>query len=287
MDHARTFVTSDGVRLAYRLWRPGPPRQTLVLIHGLASNHTRWSELVAMTRLRESWDLLRPDLRGFGQSIARTQVGLEVWSRDLAAVLAAEQAPPAVVAGHCLGANVALVFATRFPAAAHRFVLIEPMFREALTGGLRLAARLRPPAAMVGALARTLNAVGVYRRRLPPLDLEQLDREARAAMAKGGPSAFPEARYGSVLEDLRYTPTAVYLDGLRAVTGALPDLKTIAAPSLSLLSTGGRFGDPAITARLLGELRRGEVRMLEARHWIPTESPVQMRQAIEEWCERT
>jgi pimeloyl-ACP methyl ester carboxylesterase len=166
-------------------------------------------------------------------------------------------------------------------------VLIEPMFREALTGGLRLAACLRPLAAMVGVLARTLNAVRVYRRRLPQLDLEQLDREARAAMAKGGPSAFPEARYGSVLEDLRYTPTAVYLDGLRAVTGPLPDLKTIAAPTLSLLSTGGRFGDPAITARLLGELRRGEVRMLEARHWIPTESPVQMRQAIEEWCERT
>jgi pimeloyl-ACP methyl ester carboxylesterase len=286
MDRTRTFVTSDGVRLAYWLWRPGPPRRTLVLIHGLASNHTRWSEFVATTHLRESWDLLRPDLRGFGESVARTPVGLEVWSRDLAAVLAAEQAPPAVIVGHCLGANVVLVFAARFPAVAHRLVLIEPMFREALTGALRLAARLRPLAATVGALARTVNAVGVHRRRLHPLDLEQLDREARAAMAKDGPSAFPEARYGSMLEDLTYTPTAVYLDGLRAVTGPLPDLRTISAPTLALLSTGGRFGDPAITARLLGDLRCGEVRMLEARHWIPTESPVQMRRAIEEWCER-
>jgi pimeloyl-ACP methyl ester carboxylesterase len=286
MDRARTFVTSDGVRLAYRLWRPGSPRRTLVLMHGLASNHTRWSELVATTCLRESWDLLRPDLRGFGQSIARTQVGLEVWSRDLAAILAAEQAPPAVVVGHCLGANVALTFADRFPAATDRLVLIEPMFREALTGGLRLPARLRRLAAILAVLARALNTVGVYRRRLPPLDLEQLDREARAAMAKGGPSAFPEARYGSVLEDLKYTPTAVYLDGLRAVTGPLPELRKIAAPTLSLLSTGGRFGDPAITARLLGELKHGEVRLLEARHWIPTESPFHMRRAIEEWCAR-
>jgi pimeloyl-ACP methyl ester carboxylesterase len=77
MDVARTFVTSDGVTLAYRLWRPGRPRRTLVLIHGLASNHTRWSEFVNTTRLRESWDLLRPDLRGFGGSVARTPVGLE------------------------------------------------------------------------------------------------------------------------------------------------------------------------------------------------------------------
>jgi pimeloyl-ACP methyl ester carboxylesterase len=286
MDFARTFVTSDGVTLAYRLWRPGRPRRTLVLIHGLASNHTRWSEFVTTTRLRESWDLLRPDLRGFGGSVARSPVGLEVWSRDLLALLAAEQALPAALVGHCLGANVALRFAARSPAATRGLVLIEPMFREALTGSLRVAARCRPLAATVGALARGVNALGVHRRRLPTLDLQQLDREARAAMAAAGPTAFPEARYGSALEDLKYTPTAVYLDGLRAVTGPRPDVHTIQAPALALLSTGGRFGDPAQTERLLAELPRGEVRMLEARHWIPTESPAEMRQAIEEWCHR-
>jgi hypothetical protein len=26
--------------------------------------------------------------------------------------------------------------------------------------------------------------------------------------------------------------------------------------------------------------------MLEARHWIPTECPIEMRQAIEAWCDR-
>jgi pimeloyl-ACP methyl ester carboxylesterase len=165
-------------------------------------------------------------------------------------------------------------------------VLIEPMFREALTGSLRVAARFRPLAATVSALARGVNGLGVYRRRLPTLDLQQLDREARAAMAAAGPTGFPEGRYGSALEDLRYTPTTVYLDGLRAVTGPRPDVQTIQAPALALLSTGGRFGDPAQTERLLGELPRGEVRMLEARHWIPTESPAEMRQAIEEWCHR-
>ena len=40
-----------------------------------------------------------------------------------------------------------------------------------------------------------------------------------------------------------------------------------------------------LTARLLAELPRGHVRRLEARHWIPTESPAEMRRAIEEWCE--
>jgi len=286
MDIARTFVTADGATLAYRLWRPGRPRRTIVLLHGLASNHTRWSEFVRTTRLRESWDLLRPDLRGFGASVFHGRVGVGEWCRDLDAILAAEEAPSAVIGGHCLGANIGLHFASRSPAATRGLVLIEPMFRQALTGSLRLAARLRPPAAALTTLMRGLNRLGLYRRHLPTLDLEQLDREARAAMAAGGPAAFPEARYGSVLEDFKYTPTAVYLAGLSAVTGPLPDLRMVPAPALALLSTGGKFGDPALTARLLAELPRGEVRMLPARHWIPTESPAEMRRAIEEWCDR-
>lgn len=287
METARTFVTADGVTLAYRLWRPGPPRRTIVLVHGLASNHTRWAEFVATTHLRESWDLLRPDVRGFGASLDRGRVGLDEWCRDLQAILAAEGAPPAVLVGHCLGANVALHFAARSPAATRGLVLIEPMFHQALTGGLRLAARLRLGAAALAVLARGLNRLGVYRGRLATLDLEQLDREARAAMAAAGPEAFPEERFGSALEDLKATPTAVYLAGLRAVTSPLPDLRSIRVPVLALLSRGGRFGDPALTARLLAAFPRGEVQMLEARHWIPTESPTEMRRAIEEWCDRT
>lgn len=281
----RTFVTSDGARLAYRLWRPGAPRRIVVLVHGLASNLTRWSEFVRTTRLRETWDLLRLDLRGFGASLYRGPVGLTVWCRDLEEILTAEQAPPAVVIGHCLGANVALHFAARSPAATRGLVLIEPMFRQALTGLLRVAARLRPAAGALAALVRAGNRLGLYRRQLPALDLEQLDREARVAVAAAGPEAFPEARFSSVREDLKYTPTAVYLAGLLAVTAPLPDLRAIGPPGLALLSTGGKFGDPALTARLLAQLPRGQVRMLQARHWIPTESPVEMRRAIEDWCD--
>jgi pimeloyl-ACP methyl ester carboxylesterase len=285
LEITRTLITSDDAMLAYRLWRPGLPRRLIVLVHGLASNLTRWAEFVATTRLRESWDLLRLDLRGFEGSLYRGRVGLDEWCRDLAAILGAERPPRAVLVGHCLGANVALHFAARYPAAARNLVLIEPMFRQALTGPLRVAARLRPLMVPLAPLVRGLNTLGVHRRRLETLDLEQLDREARAAMAAAGPAAFPEERYGSALEDLKSTPTGVYLAGLLAVTAPLPDLRAIRMPALALLSSGGRFGDPAVTARLLANLPQCEVRLLEARHWIPTECPVQMRQAIEEWCD--
>lgn len=285
-ETARAIVARDGARLAYRLWRADGPRRLIVLIHGLASNHTRWSEFVATTGLRESWDLLRLDLRGFAGSLHRGPVGIEEWCRDLEEILQAEGRAGAVLVGHCLGANVALHFAARRPRATAGLVLIEPMFPGALTGVRRHARWLRPLAGALASAVRGLNALGLHRRRLATLDLARLDREARAAMAAAGPQAFPEARFGSPLADLASTPTAVYLAGLLAVTGPMPDLRAIRAPVLALLSAGGRYGDPAVTARILGDLPRCQTRMLPARHWIPTECPVQMRRAIEEWCGR-
>jgi pimeloyl-ACP methyl ester carboxylesterase len=287
VEIARTLVTPDGATLSYRLWRPGAPRRLMVLVHGLASNLSRWAEFVATTRLRESWDLLRLDLRGFGGSLWRGRVGLDEWCRDLAAILDAEATPRAVIVGHCLGANVALHFAVRHPAAARGLVLIEPMLRSALTGSLRLAIRARPLALALMVVGRGVNRLGVHRRRLDTLDLEQLDHDARAAMAREGLEAFPEARFASPLEDLRFTPTSVYLAGLLAVTGPPPRLSGIRPPVLALLSRGGRFGDPAVTARILADLPQCDTRLLEARHWIPTECPAEMRQAIEDWCGRS
>ena len=62
-------------------------------------------------------------------------------------------------------------------------VLIEPMFREALTGQMARVARLRPMLAALAPPLRLLAALGLHRRHLARLDLEQLDREARAAFS--------------------------------------------------------------------------------------------------------
>ncbi len=128
MESTRTFAAAGGTVIAYRLWRPGAPRKTIILIHGLASNLTRWSEFVAATGLTGSWDLLRLDLRGHGGSLQRGRIGMNEWCADLAAILRAESVPQAVLVGHCLGANVALWFAHHHPEATQGLVLIEPMF---------------------------------------------------------------------------------------------------------------------------------------------------------------
>lgn len=284
LDSVRTLRARDGVPIAYRLWRPGTPRRTLVLIHGAASNLTRWSEFVAATRLAEGWDLLRLDLRGHGDSLTRGRTGMDEWCADLLELLHAESVPRVVLVGHCLGANVALRFAHRVPGATAGLVLIEPMFRQALRGSLATVAKLRSLIAMFALGLRAVAALGVHRHRLQRLDLAELDRAARDAMAGTG-GRFPAERYASPWEDLRSMPTAIYLQDLLALTGPPPDLPAISAPVLAMLSKAASLGDPEIAASLLSRMPRCRIVRLDAQHWIPTEQPLLMRQLIEDWCQ--
>jgi pimeloyl-ACP methyl ester carboxylesterase len=258
----------------------------LVLLHGVASNMSRWSELVARTALKDSWDLLRLDLRGQGASLHRGRIGMAEWCADLAGVLDAEGYPRAVVAGHCLGANIALEFTARRPGRASGLILIEPMLPQALTGSMRRLARMRALLAPAVWLVRALNALGIHRRRLAPLDLEELDRRTRAAIATGGAAEGLLKEYASPWLDLRTTASGAYLQALIAVTRPLPDLGTIRTPTLALLSAGSTFSDPALTRRLLAAIATCSIVTLDARHWIPTEQPEAMRRAMEDWCRR-
>ena len=55
---------TDGFRLAYE--RSGSKNNPVVLLHGWPGDHTDWDQLVPS--LIDIADVLRPDLRGFGQS---------------------------------------------------------------------------------------------------------------------------------------------------------------------------------------------------------------------------
>src|SRR5262249_47570014 len=168
--------------------------------------------------------------------------------------------------------------AARRPAYTAGLILIEPLFRPALIGGMHRLAQARPVCISVAWVIRALNALGLHRRRLAPLDLEALDRQTRLRMAEEG-SSEALASYASPLADLRTAATAVPRQSLAAVTGPRPALRAIRTPPLALPTTGGGFTDPAVTNRLLEALRGLLIVRLEAHHWIPTEQPEAMRQA--------
>ncbi len=214
-EEKRSFRARGGAVIAYRMHRAGGAGRTLVLIHGLASNMSRWSEFAAQTSLQSSWNILRIDLRGQGGSVFRGPAGMDEWCEDLAGIVDAEGVRSAVLAGHCLGANLALRFAAAHPGRVAGLVLIEPMPRRALTGVLRIAALIRPAILLLAWTVRGLNALGLYRRRLETVDLEALDRRARAALAAGAAGAAALRDYASPLADLRSMPLACLMPLLR------------------------------------------------------------------------
>jgi pimeloyl-ACP methyl ester carboxylesterase len=287
MQTLRTLRTADGATLGYRLHRgAAAPRRPIVLLHGVASNMSRWAEFEEHTALQRTWDLLRLDLRGHGESFARTGLNLDVWSRDLRDILDAEGYEQALLIGHSLGAQVAMQFAAQFPARLMGLVLIDPIFQRALRGSLLTMNRLRPAVRLLVAVIRLLNSLGLRRRTVPSRDLRALDNKTRETLLAAGKQAEMIDLYSSPWEDLKFFPVGNYLQELLEITRPLPAPGTIHAPLLVLLSSGITYTDPVITRGMLAEHPRVQVVTIDAYHWPLTEKPQQVREAIEQWCER-
>jgi esterase len=257
-----------------------------VLLHGMASNHTRWSEFVEFTSLKQSWDILRPDLRGHNESFTRGRIGMHRWSNDLAANLDREGYDKAVFVGHSLGAQVAVEFAARRPDRVSGLVLIDPVFRAALRGQALWIRRLWWLLAAASNLVRALNDLGIRRRRIPKRDLRQLDEQTRAHLLDAGKQEEMVKLYTSPWADLKFFATANYIQEFIEVTRPLPSLSAIPLPTLVLLSRSATFTDPAVTKRLLAGLAHVEIEDIPAYHWPLTEKPREVREAIEHWCAR-
>ncbi|MEJ2553071.1 MAG: alpha/beta hydrolase [Gammaproteobacteria bacterium] len=284
MESMCRLTTPEGSNVIY-LRRPGKVASglsPLLLIHGAASNMTRWTEFTQTTALTANRDVISIDLRGHGRSLYRGRIGLEIWGDDIAALLHRENWPRAVLIGHCLGANVAMMFAARHPRLTAGVVLVEPMLRQAFIGKLARLSRMSLPVKAMIAVIRILNSMGLYRRRLASLDLYELDKVFRAGLEQPGGGAALERRYASVWHDLKIMPSANYLQDLLEVTRPLP-LDKMRAPFLALLSTGRTFVDPDVSAALLSALPSGEIHTFDAKHWIPTEQPRLMREFIDAW----
>lgn len=284
-ETAKTYLARDGARLHYLISRSGTARSyPLVLLHGMASNLTRWSEFVEHTTLARDWDVVRPDLRGHAGSFTRGPIGMRLWCDDLADLLGAEGYTQAVLIGHSLGAHVALEFAAAYPERVAGLVLIDPAFRTALRGKLRWLARLRVVLKLGVWLARALNAVGVRRRVIPARDLRALDEAVRRELLDAGDAAAFVRRYSSIWADLKFFAAAHFLQEGYDMLRPLPSLTAITSPVLVILSSGLTYTDPARTRNALAQLPRLQIGAVDAYHWPLTERPREVRAAIEQWC---
>ena len=105
-------------------WSGEPGTPVVFAVHGITANAWSWSSVAH--HLDGRVGLVAIDLRGRGVSCsAPGPYGIRRHADDLAAVIERLSAAPAVVAGHSMGAYVAMASAERHPATVDDLVLVD------------------------------------------------------------------------------------------------------------------------------------------------------------------
>lgn len=283
MEFSRTIRRANDVLIGYRIVRSRVARPLLVMIHGLASNNTRWSEFVDHTVLDQHWDLLRIDLRGHGDSMYRGHITMTDWVEDLAAILRCEGYRQATIVGHSLGAQVGMHFYARYPSSVSSMIMIDPVFPENLSGRLLKAKKLRLLVRLAVRLLLLVNWLGLRRRKFPRRDLRKLDEQTREIL-DNNPNINIGDLYTNPFIDFEFMPVANYLQDMLEVIRPLPPVENIDVPVLVLLSSGASVSDPQKNQAMIDQLPNVKTMTIAANHWLLTEKPKEAREAIETWC---
>ncbi|MDH5649770.1 MAG: alpha/beta hydrolase, partial [Gammaproteobacteria bacterium] len=258
-EQIKSLAINRKVTLGYGIWQPGSPRKLLILIHGMASNMTRWSEFLEHTNLKDDWDIIRIDLRGHGRSLHRGWLSMKTWCDDIRKIMDYENYHDAVVVGHSLGAQVAMNFAVRHAEQTRGLVLIDPVFYEALAKKQKFYyhSRFVIYTAVIGILL--LNKLGLHRRHIPHRDLRKLDEVTRKNLLDSGKQQEMVDQYSSPWPDLKVFPTANLIQEFILSIMPLPSPRQVAVPVLNLLSKETTFCDPALTETILQKFPNGTV----------------------------
>jgi len=282
MDLERTIQAIDGAPLGYRISRKQHQSIALTMLHGLASNMTRWTEFCRDTSLIGKYDLLRLDLRGRGLSPYRGLYTRDTWVNDVATVLNHEGYDETVMMGHSLGAQVAIEYAVRHPNHCKALILIDPIVPNALVGGLKWAKMTRGGIWILIRLLQLGNKIGLRRRHILNRDLYTLDQQTRQRLAQETSLSIADL-YSNPFEDIHYLPLANYLQDIYEVTRPLPSLVSLHIPVLLLISKGAALLKRCPFQLWISTIPNVETVVIDADHWPLTEKPNETRHEIEAW----
>lgn len=118
----------DGFQLAYE--RQGTGKQSVVLLHGWPGDHTDFRHVVPL--LGKDFDVVVPDLRGFGRSGKHPVDPVDGYSaaaqaRGIVALIGELGLQQPVIAGYDIGSRIAQTVAKDHPGLAKHLVLSPPL----------------------------------------------------------------------------------------------------------------------------------------------------------------
>ncbi|MFA5098902.1 MAG: alpha/beta hydrolase [Candidatus Paceibacterota bacterium] len=114
-------------KIAYFCDMSFPGRPTVVLLHGLSSNHTTWEGPMKFLHERK-YNVLAPDLRGHGfsdKSKNKELYRMPVFSDDLNKIIKKENINNFVLVGYSFGGQIALEYIDKHPENVKGLILIS------------------------------------------------------------------------------------------------------------------------------------------------------------------
>jgi len=144
--------------------------------------------------------------------------------------------------------------------------------------------RLRGLVYLIIALLRVTDFLGIRRKRIPLRDLRDLDRHARQLIAQGKQDEMVK-QYGSLRLDLRYNPTANYLQYTIQTLRPLPVIDSTTIEVLIMLSAGSSYQQGEAEHALISQIPHATIVEIHCNHWPLTERPQEVRNIIETWLQ--
>jgi pimeloyl-ACP methyl ester carboxylesterase len=267
-------VTARGVRTrVLEAGLEGAP--SLVLIHDFLTSHRAWDEIV--DALGERFHLVAPDLPGFGESEkpspARYAYSIEAYAEAVVDLIAALGVGRVSVLGHGLGGAIGLTLAAGHPELVQRLIL-----EDALCYPAAMSFRNRLP------LVPILG--GIYFKQLYGRALfRSWFRDE--VFAAGTP--LPEERVDAYYDAFN-SPSAreSALAVMRAVLDTRPvvaRLSRVNTPTLVIWGRDDRLYPVAAAARLVRELPRAKLEIMDAAHAPHEDKPREFVALLTEFLE--
>lgn len=119
------FVDVDGAQIRFSV--TGSGAHDLLLVHGAGAHHLWFMRMV--DDLLADHRVITLDISGHGHSDHRSAYSVELWAKELAAVLDAAAAGPAIVCGHSMGARIGIALTATRPELVSRVVMLDGNIR--------------------------------------------------------------------------------------------------------------------------------------------------------------
>lgn len=221
-------ININGIELAYERRGKGTP---LVLLHGYPLDHHTW-DFVA-PHLEGTFDLIMPDLRGFGQSTTvDSQFTMDAFASDIAGLLDHLSIQKTAIAGHSMGGYIALAFTKLYPERVSGLglvstqVLADPPDRK--EGRYKTAAEIAEKG--IGGVVETMTPKFTPDEKLQASARETMERQKPAAFIGALKAMAERMDMSSMLSTIKFPVVVIHgdadslisIDRAREVKNAVP-----------------------------------------------------------------